>query len=210
MCGWQPAATTHTPPPAGFAACPSLKALDLSGVPAVAAAGALVGLTSLAGLAEVSLVRCGLRAFPPALFELPALQVLDLADNKLEQLPGGVSRLGSLRQLTLVNNDLTSLPPELGRLHETLRVLRLDGNALRAIRRSLLSGGTKGLLEYLLTRLPEAAAAKPAAPAKLTPRPQRALDSGSHIPRPPAVACAAASHPPTARLPKPPRPVWQD
>ncbi len=49
------------------------------------------------------------------------------------------------------NNQLRDVPPELGHL-TTLNSLLLDGNPIKAIRRTLLMGGTPALLKYLRSR----------------------------------------------------------
>jgi len=60
--------------------------------------------------------------------------------------------LKSLEELNLANNELSSLPPALGLLAPKLRVLLLDGNPLRSIRRPVLERGTQAVLEYLSSR----------------------------------------------------------
>ena len=49
------------------------------------------------------------------------------------------------------NNQLRDVPPELGHL-TTLNSLLLDGNPIKSIRRTLLTGGTPALLKYLRSR----------------------------------------------------------
>jgi Leucine-rich repeat (LRR) protein len=63
--------------------------------------------------------------------------------------------LTSLHTLDMTNNNLRALPPLLGKLRNSLRVLLLEGNPLRSIRRALITAGCGPLLEYLLTRIPE-------------------------------------------------------
>lgn len=60
----------------------------------------------------------------------------------------------SLTLLDVSNNELKSLPPQMGKLQDTLRTLLVEGNPLRSIRRNVLTGGTPGLLEYLMSRMP--------------------------------------------------------
>lgn len=59
-----------------------------------------------------------------------------------------------LEELHVTNNSISSLPPQLGLMAPTLRVLALEGNVLRAIRRPLLERGTDALLAYLRDRIP--------------------------------------------------------
>ncbi len=65
-----------------------------------------------------------------------------------------------LQELDATNNSISAVAPQLGLLASSrggaLRVLLLQGNCVRSIRRGLLEGGTGGLLDYLVTRLPDA------------------------------------------------------
>lgn len=61
-----------------------------------------------------------------------------------------------LEELDLSNNQLTNLPPQVGLMSPHLRVLRLDGNCIRAIRRPVLERGTAAVLEWLTDRIPAA------------------------------------------------------
>ena len=53
-----------------------------------------------------------------------------------------------------MNNSISGLPPKMGLLRERLRVLMLEGNPLRSIRRLILERGTAAVLEYLQSRIP--------------------------------------------------------
>ena len=64
---------------------------------------------------------------PASLFDMPALQMLDLSRNHIIELPHAVGQCGSLRVLCLRDNELTAVPEELGSLKE-LQVLDLSGN----------------------------------------------------------------------------------
>ncbi|KDO30047.1 hypothetical protein SPRG_05238 [Saprolegnia parasitica CBS 223.65] len=79
------------------------------------------------------------------------LTVLDLRDNKLLAVPDGLALLYRLKTLDLTNNDLSDLPPGLGYLKGLNHIL-VDGNSMRAIRRSVLSAGCEALKKYLRTR----------------------------------------------------------
>ncbi|XP_077391301.1 leucine-rich repeat-containing protein 40 [Festucalex cinctus] len=85
---------------------------------------------------------------------LGALAVLELRDNKIATLPDEVTALGALARLDLTNNDIGVLPAALGLLPE-LKILLLEGNPLRGIRRDLLTKGTNELLKYLRGRIKE-------------------------------------------------------
>ena len=65
-----------------------------------------------------------------------------------------VTKLTALVELNLTNNNIGSLPPKLGLLGEKLKVLRIEGNPLRSIRRSILDKGTSAVLLYLQSRVP--------------------------------------------------------
>ena len=71
------------------------------------------------------------------------------------QVPEGVSGLRALEELNLANNDLSGLPAKLGLLAPKLRILPLDGNPMRSIRRPILVRGTQAVLEYLQGRIVE-------------------------------------------------------
>eukprot|EP00124_Ichthyophonus_hoferi_P002236 Ihof_evm6s144 gene=Ihof_evmTU6s144 len=87
-----------------------------------------------------------------SLIGAPQLQVLDIRHNKLSLVPQDCLRLAALERLTLSDNDITALPAELCLLKE-LKVLMLEGNAIRGIRQEVLTGGTVALLRYLETRI---------------------------------------------------------
>eukprot|EP00644_Phytophthora_capsici_P012617 jgi/Phyca11/567013/estExt2_Genewise1.C_PHYCAscaffold_230220 len=79
------------------------------------------------------------------------ITVLDMRDNKLAHLPANIACLYRLKTLDVANNDLSDLPPGLGYLKH-LNHLIVDGNPLRAIRRSVISAGCESLKKYLRTR----------------------------------------------------------
>lgn len=69
--------------------------------------------------------------------------------NRVVHLPEEIGSLARLKTLDVSNNDLADLPAALGYLPELHR-LAVDGNPLRTIRRSLLSGGASSLKVRLL------------------------------------------------------------
>ncbi|XP_015224589.1 PREDICTED: leucine-rich repeat-containing protein 40, partial [Cyprinodon variegatus] len=96
---------------------------------------------------------------------LTAVSQLELRDNKIRKLPEEIPPLLPLTRLDLTNNDISSLPASLSLL-PNLKVLLLEGNPLRGIRRELLAKGTSDLLKYLRGRIkeePEGAAEGPTA-----------------------------------------------
>jgi len=70
------------------------------------------------------------------------------------QVHDDISRLNALEELNLMNNNISALPAKLGLLSEKLRVLMLEGNPLRSIRRPILEKGSTAVLEYLRGRIP--------------------------------------------------------
>ena len=62
------------------------------------------------------------------------LKVLDLRDNKIENLPDEIVNLQSLERLDVSNNNLSILPFVLGTL-PNLKNLQCDGNPMKSIRR---------------------------------------------------------------------------
>lgn len=90
---------------------------------------------------------------PSDLLSLQKLRILDLSQNSLQSIPKGFKNVASLAELDLSDNNITTLPPELGLLEDSLQVLRLDGNPLRSVRRTILDRGTKAVLNYLKDRI---------------------------------------------------------
>ncbi|KAM3620236.1 uncharacterized protein V6R79_020102 [Siganus canaliculatus] len=86
------------------------------------------------------------------LASLTAISLLELRDNKIKTLPEQIAGLNTLTRLDVTNNDIGSLPPSLALL-PNLKVLLLEGNPLRGIRRDLLTKGTNELLKYLRGRI---------------------------------------------------------
>ena len=73
---------------------------------------------------------------------------------RMLQVHDDISRLNALEELNLMNNNISALPAKLGLLSEKLRVLMLEGNPLRSIRRPILERGSAAVLEYLRGRIP--------------------------------------------------------
>ncbi|XP_013863529.1 leucine-rich repeat-containing protein 40 isoform X2 [Austrofundulus limnaeus] len=82
------------------------------------------------------------------------ISLLELRDNKIRTLPEQIPVLPELTRLDLTNNDISVLPASLSLL-PNLKVMLLEGNPLRGIRRDLLSKGTGDLLKYLRGRIKE-------------------------------------------------------
>lgn len=54
---------------------------------------------------------------------LPQLKLLDLKNNKIEQLPDEIQLLSSLVQLELANNNISVIPPSLSSLKSLVRFI---------------------------------------------------------------------------------------
>ncbi|WOL00027.1 plant intracellular Ras-group-related LRR protein 6 [Canna indica] len=131
----------------------TIKVLDLSGNKSSLPES--FSFSSLPQLEELYLRRMQLNEFPTGLVTLQRLQILDLSQNNLVSLPQEIKGLTSLTELDLSDNNIPVLPPEMGLLESSLQVLKLDGNPLRSIRRTILDRGTKAILKYLKDKLPD-------------------------------------------------------
>lgn len=81
----------------------------------------------------------------------PGLTELRLNDNKMRTIPPDITNCRSLRLLDVSNNDINDLPASVGYM-ESLQRCGLEGNPIRSIRRTLLSGSVEELKKYLRTR----------------------------------------------------------
>ncbi|XP_062169933.1 plant intracellular Ras-group-related LRR protein 6 isoform X1 [Alnus glutinosa] len=140
-------------PSVGFQAVSRVRVLDLSGNAASLPEHPV--FSSIPHLQELYLRRMQLCEVPLDICSLQQLRILDLSQNSLQSIPRGFQNLTSLTELDLSDNNISVLPPELGVLEPSLQALRLDGNSLRSIRRSILDRGTKAVLNYLKDRIPE-------------------------------------------------------
>lgn len=77
------------------------------------------------------------------------MMVLDLGNNKIQELPRALPYyLQSLNNLNVLNNDIPLLPHMMG-LHKNLKNLQVDGNPLKMIRRAIIDKGSLGVMTYL-------------------------------------------------------------
>lgn len=81
---------------------------------------------------RLDLSECDLTEVPPEVFDLPDLEELSLAGNRLHELPPMLGRLTALRRLQLSGNQLETVPEEIGHLQQ-LEGLWLHGNLLQKL-----------------------------------------------------------------------------
>ncbi|KAL6311041.1 hypothetical protein AAG906_015930 [Vitis piasezkii] len=135
-------------PADGFQAVSKLQILDLSGNSASLPDNP--AFSSLPQLQELYLRRMQLCEVPSDILSLQQLQILDLSQNSLQLIPEVsclqcINRPGNYNCFWVV----------IGLLEPSLQALRLDGNPLRSIRRTILDRGTKAVLKYLKEKIPE-------------------------------------------------------
>ena len=98
----------------------------------VPAALAAIAAAAASGATSLDLSNRGLRALPPSVCDLAALETLNLAGNALEDLPPELERLTALRTLFFLGNRFTHIPRVVGRLPR-LFMLSFKSNKLAAI-----------------------------------------------------------------------------
>ncbi|XP_030929493.1 plant intracellular Ras-group-related LRR protein 6 [Quercus lobata] len=140
-------------PSDGFQAVSRIQVLDLSGN--ASSLPEHPAFSSMSHLQELYLRRMQLHEVPSDIFNLQQLRILDLSQNSLQSISVEFQRLISLSELGLSDNNISVLPPELGLLEPSLQALRLDGNPMRSIRRTILDRGTKAVLNYLKDKIPQ-------------------------------------------------------
>lgn len=82
---------------------------------------------------------------------LPHLKILDLRDNKIENIPDDIALLQALIRLDLSNNTIQNIPNTLATLAHLIS-LQLEGNPIRSIRREVIQSGTQRILKTLRDR----------------------------------------------------------
>lgn len=109
----------------------------------------------------LDLAGLGLKRVPDSLRALPAIELLELGRNVVEELPTWIGELSTLKALGLFRNKLRTLPDEIGSL-KNLKLLWLSWNQLEELPETLrslpleiitLEGNPKlGLPESILNR----------------------------------------------------------
>jgi len=112
----------------------------------------LVTLPSTRGcqnLVEIYLGNNSLKMLP---YDLPNnIMILEVRDNKIIGLPDSITSFRKLERLDIANNSISKLHPEIGNM--SLKVLVLDGNPLKSIRRDVINRGTQAVLSHLKSRI---------------------------------------------------------
>lgn len=77
--------------------------------------------------------------------------MLDVSNNKISELSDQVAyHQPLLSHLNLENNALTKLPTQLGFM--PFKTLKIDGNPIKLIKRTVIEKGTASILDYLKSR----------------------------------------------------------
>lgn len=111
----------------------------------------LPDLSGCLSLKDISLANNKLTEVPKGLPE--TISILKLSDNKIKILSDEVLLVTKLERLDLTNNDLTQISPYISNM-PNLKVLNLDGNPIKSIRRDIINRGSAAVLKYLQTRIP--------------------------------------------------------
>ncbi|XP_061592672.1 leucine-rich repeat-containing protein 47 [Cololabis saira] len=110
------------------------------------------GLSQCTKLATINVSKNRITAFPAALFSerLDLLSSLVASDNLIHELSGDVHRLPALKVLDLSNNKLNEIPCHLSDCHK-LKEINFKGNKLSDKRLEKMVNGcqTKSILDYL-------------------------------------------------------------
>lgn len=118
-----------------------------------------VQITQLAGLRQLSLIRCNLKALPPEIGQLTNLENLWLKDNQLQKLPKTFCQLTSIKKLSLDENHFKEVPNEIFQLknlmdlslqENVIEILPEEFRQLTGLKHLSLSGNkVKQLLEHI-------------------------------------------------------------
>ena len=81
---------------------------------------------------------------------LTEIEVIDVSNNKIMEISDDVYHRVGLNYLNVENNSLTKIPTVLGFMK--LSGLKIDGNPLKLIKRTVIDKGTVSILDYLRTK----------------------------------------------------------
>lgn len=75
---------------------------------------------------------------------------MDVSNNQISEISDNIYKRIKLNYFNIENNNFTKLPTVLGFMK--LSGLKIDGNPLKLIKRTVIDKGTVAILEYLRTR----------------------------------------------------------
>lgn len=107
-------------------------------------------LSSCSSLKELYLGNNQLKSIPQGIPS--SVAILELRDNQISNVDKEILSVGSLQRFDVSNNNLMNIIPEIANMPE-LKVIILEGNPLRSIRRGLISQGSQAILKYLRSRI---------------------------------------------------------
>lgn len=115
---------------------------------------ALISLPSLGNCSNLKELYCASNQIKLLeVAKLPeSLMILELRDNKIEQVGEEIIAMKDMQRLDLANNDISTLPPKMG-LMDHIKVLNVEGNPMRGLRRDIINRGTLAIIKYLRTRI---------------------------------------------------------
>jgi Leucine-rich repeat (LRR) protein len=135
-----------------FALASSLKVLEISGLGLESLPD---DVTKLSLLTRINLGYNRFKAIPTQIYKLSNMEEILIDNNSVSELDAeALLGLKSLKVLDINCNDLTDLPPRLG-LHEGLRVLEIEGNGIKSLKRSTIESGCNEILRCLRDRIPQ-------------------------------------------------------
>lgn len=109
-------------------------------------------ISACTSLKELCLGSNQLKLVPPSLPR--SLSILELRENKIGVLNEEVLNIEMLERLDLANNDLSQIAPQIS-IMPNLKVITLEGNPIKSIRRDVINRGSAAILKFLQTRIPE-------------------------------------------------------
>ena len=112
-------------------------------------------LEQLQGLRELDLSFNQISNLDLDFHSVPAVEVLDISNNKIDWLGDSLANSRCLRVVNLSNNNLTEVPFGFGFV-ESLQSLQLQGCPIRALRQAVINGPCEQLKQALRNKAPVA------------------------------------------------------
>lgn len=107
-------------------------------------------LISCVSLKELYLGNNLLKSIPQSIPSCVA--ILELRDNQVSNIDETILSVKCLQRLDISNNNIMNVIPEIANMPD-LKVIILEGNPLRSIRRGLINQGSQAILKYLRSRI---------------------------------------------------------